>query len=239
MKDVNELLNKKWFGGLYHIYSTNDTWEQWIDEFESSYQWSDHDAEKIIKVLGNNLLYIKDKNVIDLACNLGYFTLASSNIGAKNVTGVEVRQLYIDVFDKVKTHWPHNNVTVVNANLEKIDILNNILIDVDTILYTGHLYHTVNHSFILNAFTKSSATCIIVESIIPKSTTEFKESVTDPLNGYIDESTLMVNARAPSIAETKNMISSLGWTVVSEDIINSFNPKRFVITATRNTGEQT
>ena len=237
MQDVNDLLNKKWFGGLYHLYNTNDTWEQWTNEFESSYQWSEHDAEKITAVLGKNLQYIKDKKIIDLACNLGYFTLASSNIGAKSVIGLEVRQPYIDVFNKVKKHWPYNNVNIVNVNLENIDILNDMLTDIDTIVYAGHLYHTVNHVPILSAFTKSSATTVIIESIISKFNGKFKESAADPLNGYIDKDTNIVAACAPTLAETKKMMTSLGWTIVSEDVIHTFNPKRFVITATRNTGE--
>ena len=151
--------------------------------------------------------------------------------------GLEVRQPYIDVFNKVKKHWPYNNVNIVNVNLENIDILNDMLTDIDTIVYAGHLYHTVNHVPILSAFTKSSATTVIIESIISKFNGKFKESAADPLNGYIDKDTNIVAACAPTLAETKNMMTSLGWTIVSEDVIHTFNPKRFVITATRNTGE--
>ena len=236
MAEANILLDKKWIGGLYHLYNTSDTWEQWINEFESSYDWPADLAEKFIKVIGKNQQYIKDKNVIDLACNLGYFLFGCSNAGAKSALGLEIRQPYIDAFNKVKKHWTLKNISILNTNIENIDELNKNLIGIDTILYTGHLYHTVNHLDILTAFTKSPASCLIIESIIT-SKKMFKESKDNPLHGYIDETTDMIDVYAPSIDETTDMLESLGWSVKNTDIIYEYNPNRFVITATRINGK--
>ena len=237
MAEENILLDKKWVGGLFHLYNTTDTWEQWINEFEPLYKWPDDLSEKFIKVIGKNQQHIKDKNVIDLACNLGYFLFGCSNVGAKSALGLEIRQPYIDAFNKVKNYWPYKNISMLNFNIENIDELNKILVDIDTILYTGHLYHTVNHLDILTAFTKSSASCLIVESKITSNKMS-KESSNDPLNGYIDETTDIIDVYAPSIDETTDMLESLGWSFKNTDITYEYNHNRFVITATRINGEQ-
>ena len=233
MSDANTILGKKWIGGLYHLHNTSDTWDHWINDFENAYSWPIDLAEKTIKVIGENKKHITNKNVIDLACNLGYFVFSCSSIGAKTVLGLEVRQLYIDTFDKVKAHWPNKNISMLNANIENISELTSHLVDIDTILYTGHLYHTVNQIPILTAFTISSATCMIIESVDSTITTskEFKEPSDDPLNGYINETSKLVPARALTIDETKKILESLGWIVTNENFIYNYNPNRFVITA--------
>ena len=236
MVEENILLDKKWVGGLYHLYNTTDTWEQWINEFEPLYEWPNDLSEKFIKVIGKNQQHIKNKNVIDLACNLGYFLFGCNNIGAKSALGLEIRQPYIDAFNKVKKHWPYKNISMLNFNIENIDELNKILVDIDTILYTGHLYHTVNHLDILTTFTKSSASCLIVESIVTSKKMS-KESSNDPYNGYMDETTDIIDVYAPSIDETTDILESLGWSIENTDIIYEYNPNRFVITATRISGE--
>ena len=121
MAEENILLDKKWVGGLFHLYNTPDTWEDWISEFEPLYNWPDDMSEKFDKVIGKNQQHIKDKHVLDLACNLGYFLFACSNIGAKSALGLEIRQPYIDAFNKVKKHWPYTNIYVLNFNIENID----------------------------------------------------------------------------------------------------------------------
>jgi hypothetical protein len=113
--------------------------------------------------------------------------------------------------------------------------LTNHLSGVDTILYTGHLYHTTNHLSILTAFTNSSAECLIIDSVNPTKPDDFEESSSDPLNGYIDETTNMVLTRAPTINETEKMLESLGWTITNKNIIYNYEPTRFVVTAIKNT----
>ena len=230
---MNEILDKKWIGGLFHLYNTTDTWNQWLDEFEKSYEWPAGLAEKFQKVIVENFQYIKYKRIADLACNLGYFTLGCSAIGAKSVIGLEVRQPYIDVFNCVQKHSPYTNISVVNANLENINALNQHLIGIETILYTGHFYHTSNNLGILNTLTNSKASCIILESISVKKRHGYTESTLDPLNGYIDENTKCIDVYAPTIQETVAMFNNLKWKVKHINTIDGYDIPRFVITAVR------
>lgn len=231
---MNQILDKKWYGGLYHLHNTSDTWEQWLNEFEPSYQYPLEFREKIEKLFRNNLHHIKNKNVVDLACNLGYLSLAASNLGASKILGIEIRQPYIDTFNKVYNHWPKKNIIIESGNLEIVDDYQNWLNDVDTILYTGHFYHTIKHTSILEEFTNSSASCLILESIVSQSSEQQTiESSDDPLNGYINKDTKFVPVRAPTVEETSNMLINLGWTITDVCFIDQYQPRRFIITATR------
>ena len=52
------------------------------------------------------------------------------------------------------------------ANIECLDDLATHLVGVDTIIYSGHFYHTDRHSDLIKLFTDSQATCLILESIV-------------------------------------------------------------------------
>lgn len=231
-KNINEILDKKWIGGLFHLYNTTDTWNQWLDEFEKFYEWPADLAEKFQKVIVKNYQYIKDRRVADLACNLGYFTLGCSAIGARSVIGLEVRQPYLDVFNRVQKHSPYTNTHVINVNIENINELIRNLIGIETILYSGHFYHTSNNFDIISALTNSQANCIIIESISAQNS-HGTESTLDELNGYIDENTTCIDIYAPTLEETVEMFKNLQWKVKHIDTIDSYDIPRFVITAVR------
>lgn len=236
---VEDLLDKKWYGGLYHLHNTSDTWENWVEEFEPFYQYPTNFKEKAEKIFQDNLVHIQNKNVVDLGCNLGYFSLLASNVGAKSVLGIEVRQPYIDTFNYVYNYWPTKNITLKSDNLEILDRYQDWLTNIDTILYIGHFYHTSQHNPILESFTKSSATCLILESVDPgEETITHAESTADILNGYLDENTDFIEVSSPSITETTRMLIDLGWTIKQTSYINC-SPKRFVITAIKDTREYT
>lgn len=234
---ISNILDKRWYGGLYHLHCTQDTWDQWISEVEPGYDYPNHAEEKILKIFSNNLSYIKEKFVIDLACNLGYLTLAASNLGASKTTGLEIRESYLDTFKRVYEHWPHKNVSLIKANIEDLEDLSKHLIGVDTIIYSGHFYHTSQNESILKLFTQSSAQCIILESInLPKSKDGYvktTESTLDPLSGYIDDQTATIEIKILTSEKTKSLLEDLGWNIISHTTLESVTPSRFILTATR------
>ena len=238
--NVSDILDKKWFGGLYHLYNTQDSWDQWLNEFEPAYQYDVYVDEKLRKIFANNQPQVKDRFVVDLACNLGYLSLAASNLGAKKVLGLEVRQEFIDTFDKIRMHWPLDNISLLKCNIEDIECLRPYLADVDTIIYAGHFYHTINHVSILTAISDSNASCLILESTLIDNHDgqDFSYGLEDTvyaLNGFLDERTQFYKVGAPSLEKTQELLVNLGWSINSIEIIHSSQPNRFVITSTRNT----
>lgn len=236
---VSDILDKKWFGGLYHLHNTQDTWQQWLDEFEPAYSYDAYVEEKLSKIFSRNLCYIKDQNVVDLACNLGYLSLAASNLGARHVVGLEVRQEFIDTFDRIVIYWPGKNVTIERCNIEDMQSLRHYLEPANTVIYAGHFYHTANHHAILTAITASDAECLILESTLNDQSTQQDfyydiEDTINPLNGFLDDHTPLYGVAAPSLDKTLSLLSELGWKPQSCEIIQTARPKRFVITSTRN-----
>ena len=236
--NISGILDKRWYGGLYHLHNTNDTWEQWTTEFEPWYHYPVGVKDKIVKIFSNNLEHIRNKFVVDLACNLGYLTLAASNLGASKALGLEIRDTYLETFNKVIKHWPQQNASVVKTNIEELDALAERLQGVDTIIYAGHLYHTSQNESILEVFTTSSANCLIIESVIPTTHTngyfETTELESDPLNGFVDDKTDVIKIRIPTPEKTKLLLEELGWKVARIDPIQFCTPARYVITAIRN-----
>lgn len=234
---ISNILDKRWYGGLYHLHHTQDTWDQWLTDSEPEYEYPDTAKEKISKIFSNNIDYIKGKVVVDLACNLGYLSLAASNLGASKSTGLEIRDSYINTFAKVCDHWPHKNVTLIKANIEDLDNLASHLIGVDTIIYSGHFYHTNQNESILKLFTQSSAQCIILESInisaAENGYVKAVESTLDPLNGYVDDHTNIIEIRILTADKTKSLLEDFGWNIISHTTLESFKPTRYIITATR------
>ena len=143
--DISFILDSHWYGGLYYLLNTTDTWQQWIEGEAKSYHYTPEVAEKLYKVLGANRYIIHDRRVIDLACNLGYMSLACSNMGARWVLGVEARDIYIKPFNQVLDHWPTKNVSMVQGDIENTDFLETIIKGYDTILYSGHFYYQSTH----------------------------------------------------------------------------------------------
>lgn len=238
---VSDILDKKWFGGLYHLHNTEDTWQQWLQEFEPNYQYDTYVQEKLNKIFSRNLAYIKGQNVIDLACNLGYLSLAASNLGARTVIGLEVRQEFIDTFDKIAIYWPEKNVAVERCNIEDVESLRHYLNGANTVIYAGHFYHTANHLSILTTITTSGADCLILESTLIDHAQDqdffydIENTTINPLNGFLDDHTLLYKVAAPSLQKTKDLLIELGWTPQSCEIIQAARPRRFVITSTRTT----
>ena len=234
--DINKILDKKWYGGLYHLYDTADTWEQWNNEFYDLYEYPPDVEEKLVKIFSNNVQHIREKTIIDLACNLGYLTLAASNLGAVKSVGLEIRDEYITTFNKVVKHWPNQNVELKKVNIECLDDLATHLVGVDTIIYSGHFYHTDRHSDLIKLFTDSQATCLILESIVPQGHVlngyqHGTETTKNPLNGFVDDFANTVKIKVPTLEKAISLLEDQGWKIISSDTTKFFSPQRYIITA--------
>jgi predicted RNA methylase len=234
--DIAKILDKKWYGGLYHLHDTADTWEQWNNEFYDLYEYPTDVEEKLVKIFSNNVQHIREKTIIDLACNLGYLTLAASNLGAVKSVGLEIRDEYINTFNKVVKHWPKQNVELKKANIECLADLEAHLVGVDTIIYSGHFYHTSRHTDLIKLFTDSQATCLILESTVPQEYVsdgyhQGTETTKNPLNGFVDEFTDTIKIKAPTLEKSISLLEDFGWKITSYDTTKFVEPQRYIITA--------
>jgi hypothetical protein len=158
-------------------------------------------------------------------------------MGATRSIALEVRKEYTDTLNKVLAHFPNKNVISLCQDMEDFKQLANILIGIDTILYTGHFYHTKRHQEILETFTQSNSSCIILESVIPntndpKDIQYHYEDSRDPLNVF-DNNASESLVGLVSMNHTIKMLNDLGWTVTKTQTNQYYTPKRFVLTAIR------
>lgn len=69
-----------------------------------------------------------DKTILDIGCNLGYYSIRSALEGAKRVVGIDNHQAFIDEANKIKDELSLNNVTFECTDFmsfpeEKFDII--------------------------------------------------------------------------------------------------------------------
>ena len=231
---ILDILDKKWYGGLYHLHNTTDTWNQWLNEFEEKYAYPPEVVEKLSKIVVDNQSYIVNKNVIDLACNLGYVSLACSALGAASVLGVEARKEYIDSFYKVYPHWPKKNITMEVGDILDWKRLESSLKGIETIIYSGHWYHTDQQEKILEIFSNSDSSCIILESVNPfHDIIGHFDDVDNPLNGYGNKTEKFIPVRSFGLATTIKMLESKKWNIQKQSITTTCSPQRFTIVATK------
>jgi 2-polyprenyl-3-methyl-5-hydroxy-6-metoxy-1,4-benzoquinol methylase len=137
-------------------------------------------ATRVEKLLPSNS--VKDKMILDMGCNGGYFTYLYAKNGAivdamdLNPRYVEQTKLIRDVFGGEFTR----PVTVSQANIESLEIASETY---DVSLGLGLLYHVTNPVLALYNFykvTKTGGLCILESNCstkIPEGTVEFMGNI--------------------------------------------------------------
>jgi hypothetical protein len=127
----------------------NDINQYMVSEFEEGEGWRD------------TVLYFqpewKNKKVVDLACRTGWLGSVALKQGAEFVRFADARSVHFEVPSQT-------NHSFEFIDLNKREMLDNILKDIDIILYTGHFYHAANHEEILDAFENSKCSELFFES---------------------------------------------------------------------------
>jgi SAM-dependent methyltransferase len=119
--------------------------------------------EREKRIIGENLDYLKDKKVLDLACNNGRWSYAAAVAGAKEVVGIEGRE------DKVE----EARAFISKFNLDKkVEFQQGDIYDwlfenretFDTVLCLGIYYHIMDHYMLLRLIARAKPECIIIDS---------------------------------------------------------------------------
>lgn len=119
-------------------------------------------------LLTRNVDAIKDKVVLDLACNNGRLSYPCLELGAKKVIGVEARRELIDQAEEYiegtgledRIEFVHGDLFEFLASAEKNAF--------DTILCFGFLYHTVNQVEFFRQIQRLNPTHVIIDTSVAK-----------------------------------------------------------------------
>ena len=161
--------------------------------------------------------------VADLACGSGRYGKRLLERNAQFVDFLDIRQEW---FNETNTNLKFSNYKFHQCNIEDEVSLLEKIINANVILYSGHLYHSINPTAILNTICKSKAGYLVLESKVsdinspdlnePKILKHYEDST--PYYNAWSESGLTIEVCQPTFAFTKKFLEDAGWTIV-----NSFN----------------
>jgi SAM-dependent methyltransferase len=119
-------------------------------------------------ILANNREAIKDKKILDLACNTGRMGFPCLELGAKSVTGVEARTELIEAGKELisKTPWAEQMQFIQGDLFNYLKSLEPG--QYDTIMCLGFLYHTVRQVDFFRQISRLRPSSIIIDTSVSK-----------------------------------------------------------------------
>jgi len=163
----SRLPDKKFYEFMYHAWFSNNlenvaefysTWKPW-DEWD----YPIHDLVRFKKVIIDNELHIKDKNVFDIGSHLGYMTLFCLNLKCKHVVGLEPRENKLELSNFICKEAGFKNFNFVRGSTHEKKLME-YAGQVDTVILSALVYHIADHFNLLEKITNSSAKCLIIEN---------------------------------------------------------------------------
>ena len=73
------------------------------------------DQERYFKLLS----YVKNKDILDCACGIGWGSYLIANVGANHVTSVDLSE---EAISAAKNYFNHPNINFVNGDIDEIKI---------------------------------------------------------------------------------------------------------------------
>jgi hypothetical protein len=236
------LPDKRWYEYAYHkFFNPTVDYAQWHPWNEWDYP--EKDLVRFGHIIAENLQYIQNQRVLDVACHLGYLSLFCLHNGSTQLTGTNVRVFELEIAKEICRLAGYTNATFENTNLYDQARMSQLYNSHDTVLLAGIVYHINNHYQLFEQITKSTAKNIIIEGEIYPSA--------DPVVNWIVESTapstrsysetdhqLLVGV--PSLSFLTKTLEFFNWQIAKADVFE-FDTKtsadrtyqRAVVVATR------
>jgi len=186
---VSQLPDKKYYEYIYHKLSncnlTFDNWNHW-----PIWNYPVQDALRFRYILLDNLQHIKNSRVADFGCHIGYMSLFMSYLGAKHITGTNIRQQELNLCKELCDIAGVSNVDFIHSDLHNYQDVLDICNNHQTILFSGIMYHLTDQVQLLETVGKSSATTLIIDNREPVSI----KGIDQPLMAYtVENSSVNVN----------------------------------------------
>ena len=119
-------------------------------------------SQAVQKLLGES---IKNKTLLDIACNCGVFSLEMGVLGFKKVVGVDFRSENVNRAKLLSKLIPVSNVTFVTGDIENIDVS---LDNSEVVLNLGLMYHLKDPLDGMKQTFDMSAEFAVIDSITHK-----------------------------------------------------------------------
>lgn len=160
---VSQLPDKRYYEYIYHkLFNLDATFERWNDW--PVWNYPVQDALRFKYILLDNAQYIKNSCVADFGCHIGYMSLFMSHLGAKFVTGTNIRQQELNLSRELCHIAGANNVKFIQSDLHNYQDVLNICNNHETVLFSGILYHLTDQVNLLETVTNSTAKTLIIDN---------------------------------------------------------------------------
>jgi len=232
-KIIKNLPDKKYYEFAYYMLFQNkfenieEEWKKWTPW--ENWHYPTIDLNRFNIIILQNINKLQNQNVLDIGCNLGYLSLFSLHVGAKHVTGIDVRENKLKIANVICQKAQFTNHQFIKSDINNADSLSKHCENVDTILFSGLLYHISNHYEILRNLSKSKARNIIIEnSETPKFVNDhtpnidwIQESVHDTMNGWAESNENVLVGR-PNQSWINIAMAELGWRLCKVNYFTMF-----------------
>ena len=165
--------------------------------------------------------------VSDIACGPGGAGAELLNLNSKFVNFIDARA---ESFNQGQEDWnsdkKFSNYAFNQIDIEDRNVLSKSIEGSDVIIYTGHLYHSINPTMILDTITKSSARYLVIESKMNNPDAFYVKSarprIVKVLNNteyyysaWVPDNRRMVEVCQPNLAFTKKFLEDANWKIES------------------------
>lgn len=170
-----------------HNFSPEIYYKAIVDEFNTRYEIKESiDLFELTEsFLTSHLEILKEKKVIDLACNFGQWSLFCCNHQSLDVVGVDVREESIEIAKSIQQDFDVNTVKFLKEDIHNYYQIEKLCADRDTVLLLGIMYHVHDHLEILKAVCQPNVSYVVIETGDDPSTVD----VTEPLVWWKEEIT--------------------------------------------------
>lgn len=157
--------------------------------------------------------------VLDLASHDGRWSFAALKAGAAHVTGVEVRQDFVDKAHETFAHYGQDPETYRFVCGDVFEVLAREKFDVDVVLCLGYLYHTYRHTELLYRLHNLAPTHLIVDTLVAPGDRPFvrlfrERNPDDPLSAAREVYSVdRVLVGHPTVAALRIMLATYGFHV--------------------------
>jgi hypothetical protein len=168
------------------------------------------------------------KNILDIASYIGQTSIDLRLLGASKVTGVEPRQVSVDVAKLSALERNISNVDFVCGDATNYPLLQELLIDVDTVTCFGMFYHIHDHFNLLKNICTSNCKYFLLETIFGlESPNPTMLCNVEPIEGNDNQNGINngfshVMTGAPNLTWIKQSLEIFGWKIVY--FVTDFSP---------------
>jgi len=223
-----KLPDKKYYEFAYHMlfegkFSNLDQewkkWQQW-----PIWNYPIYDLNRFNKVIIENCKFIEHKRILDVGCSIGYQSLFCLNLGCDKVIGFDARKEKLNIADFICTKFGSDRHQFYHMDINDKTMLSSVSTDIDTILFSGVIYHVPNHYEILRNLSDSSAKTMIIENRdshkfydcqTPNVYWEY-EPVSDTMNGYSEKHDQILIGK-PNQVWINTAMKELGWKLIKTE----------------------